>query len=98
MENNNKLKKVNIKDRACYYFDDIIKIKNFDNGNVLLDENLYENILIYHISQKALIGANHCVLGSIKQMGLLNFMMGLDIQYYLGLKNMISFTLQSDSL
>ena len=50
MENNNKLKKADIKDHACYYFDDIIKIKNFDNGNVLLDENLYENILIYHIS------------------------------------------------
>ena len=39
-------KKVNIKNRMCYYIDDIIKIKDFDFNNILLDHKLYENILI----------------------------------------------------
>ena len=35
---NNGLKKVRIKNRTCYYFYDIIKIKDFCCDNVLLDE------------------------------------------------------------
>ena len=31
---NNKLEKVNIKNLPCYYFDDIIKIEDFDLGNI----------------------------------------------------------------
>ena len=46
MESNFELKKINIKNRACYYFDDIIKIEDFD-FYILLDKKLYENILIY---------------------------------------------------
>ena len=38
MENNNKLKESNIKNRMYYYFDDIIKIENFDFGNILIHE------------------------------------------------------------
>ena len=34
MESNNKLKEVDVKNRTCYYFDDIIKIENFDLGNI----------------------------------------------------------------
>ena len=34
---NNKSKKVGVKNRTYYYFDDIIKIENFDFHNVLLD-------------------------------------------------------------
>ena len=50
---NNELKNVCIKNCMCYYFDDMIRIE----GNVLLDEKSYENILIYSISYKTLIGA-----------------------------------------
>ena len=39
----------------CYYFDDMIKIENFDLDNILVDEKLYENILVYNISYKSLI-------------------------------------------
>ena len=35
MESNYKLKEINIKNRTCYYFDDIIKIYNFDLDNIL---------------------------------------------------------------
>ena len=39
MESNDELKEINIKNRTCYYFDDIIKIEDFDLDNVLVDEN-----------------------------------------------------------
>ena len=42
---NNEFKKVCIKNRTCYCFDDIIEIEDFDFGNILLDEKSYENIL-----------------------------------------------------
>ena len=38
MENNDKLKKVNIKSRTCYYFDDITNFEDFDLDNILIDE------------------------------------------------------------
>ena len=28
----------------CYYFGDIIKIEDFDLGNIIIDEKSYENI------------------------------------------------------
>ena len=30
MESKNELKEIDIKDHMCYYFDDIIKIEDFD--------------------------------------------------------------------
>ena len=42
---NNEFKKVCIKNRTCYYFDDLIKIQDFNSGNILLDEKSYENTL-----------------------------------------------------
>ena len=57
MVSNDELKEIDIKHRTCYYFDDIIKIVNFDFDNILLDEKPYENILVYDISYKTLIGA-----------------------------------------
>ena len=56
MRKNSELEKVAITDHMCYYFDDIIKIEHFD-FNVLLDEELYENILIYDVLYKTLIAA-----------------------------------------
>ena len=62
----NNLKEIDIKNCTCYYFDDIIKIEEFDFDNILLDEEPYRNILIYDISYKTLMVQNHCVLGLIK--------------------------------
>ena len=41
-----------IKNRTCYYFDDIIKLEDFSLDNILrkIDEKSHENILIYNIS------------------------------------------------
>ena len=54
---NNKLKEIDIKNRTCYYSDDIIKIEDFVLGNILIDEKSYENILVYDVLYKNLIGA-----------------------------------------
>ena len=47
---NNEFYKVRIKNRTCYYFNDVIKLEDFDFDNVLIDKKSYENVLIYYIS------------------------------------------------
>ena len=54
---NNELNKVRINNRICYYFDDIVKFEDFNFDNVLIEEKSYENISIYDISHRILIGA-----------------------------------------
>ena len=58
MENNVVcFKNVRSKNHTCFYFDDIIKLEDFDLNNIFIDEKSHENILIYDLSYKALIGA-----------------------------------------
>ena len=57
MKSNDQVKQINIKNRACYYFDDIIKVKDFDIDNILIDEKSNKNIFFCNISYKTLIGA-----------------------------------------
>ena len=33
----------------CCYLDDIIKIEDFDCNNILIDEKLYKNSLVYNV-------------------------------------------------
>ena len=54
-ESNDKLKEIDINNCACYYFDDIIKIEDFDPDNILIDKKPQENNLFYNISLKKLI-------------------------------------------
>ena len=42
-----------MKNRSCYYFDDIMRLVDIDSDNILLDEKsykIYKNVLIYDIS------------------------------------------------
>ena len=57
MESNDEVKEIDIKNRTCYFFDDIIKIEDFDFYGILKHEKSYDNILIYDISYKTLISA-----------------------------------------
>ena len=57
MDSNNELKEIDIKNRTCYYFDDIIKIENLDLDNISINKKSYEYILVYNISYKTLIYA-----------------------------------------
>ena len=54
---NNEFKKVSTKNQTCYYFDDIIKLKDCDFDNIFLDKKPNDNILVYDISYKTLIGS-----------------------------------------
>ena len=66
MENKDELKEIDTKNLRCYYFDDIIKVIDICSKNILLDEKIYKDILIYDISSKTLWVQNHCGFGSIK--------------------------------
>ena len=57
IESNGKLKEINIKNCTCYYFNDIIKFEDFDLDNMLIDEKLSENILVYDVSYITFMGA-----------------------------------------
>ena len=52
MESKDELKEIDIKNRACYYFDDIINGSKINFSNILLNKKLYENIPVYNISNK----------------------------------------------
>ena len=45
----NKVKDIDIKNHAYYFFNDIVNIKNFDPNNIKIDEKSYKNIPIYYI-------------------------------------------------
>ena len=49
------MKEIDIKNCTCYYFDDIIKIEDFDLDGILMDEISYEKTLVYNILYKSLI-------------------------------------------
>ena len=43
-DSNDELKEIYIKNCACYYFDDIIKIEDFNLDDIVIDEKSYQNI------------------------------------------------------
>ena len=53
---NNEFKEVCIKNRTYYYFNDMIKLEDFD-FDILIDRKSHKNILIYDISNKTLIAS-----------------------------------------
>ena len=57
MKSNDELTKINIKNDIHSYFNDIIKIEDFDFNNILLDEKSYKITLVYVISYKTFIVA-----------------------------------------
>ena len=57
MKSNDELTKINIKNDIHSYFNDIIKIEDFDFNNILLHEKSYYITLVYAISYKTFIVA-----------------------------------------
>ena len=84
---NKESKKVCIKNCLCYYFEDIIKLKDFNLDNILIEEKSHKTILICDISYKTLIGSKPL----LNKLELQGFMMELDIEHCLALKNMMLF-------
>ena len=52
---NKEFRTVCVKNRTCYYFDDITKLEDFDSDNIFIDEKSHKKFLIYGISCKSLI-------------------------------------------
>ena len=57
MKSHDELIEINIKNDIRSYFNDIIKIEDFDFNNILLHEKSYKITLVYVISYKTFIVA-----------------------------------------
>ena len=67
----NKVKDIDIKNRAYYIFDDIINIKNSDPNNIKTDERSYKNILIYYIGYATIKDLKYIKINSINPLYLI---------------------------
>ena len=99
----NNSKEINIKNWACYHFDDIIKIKGFDFDNILLHEKSYKNILVYNILCKTLIGAKPLrfrfdkVDGFIKAYDRTRYLVLFGLEKYDAIYNRIRYLISQES-
>ena len=66
----NKVKEIDIK-KQTYFFDDIIKVKNFDRNNIIIDENSYKNILIYYIGYVTIKDSKYVKINSVNPLYLI---------------------------
>ena len=80
MESKDELKEIDIKNCACYYFDDIIRDFDFNFDNILLDEKLYGNISVYDISYQTLMGPKRLHIRSDKMDGFIR-VRGVEFRY-----------------
>ena len=100
---NNEFEKVRIKNRTCYYFDDIIKLGDFDFSDILIDEKSHENNLICYISYKTLIVPKpmrirfHQIDGVIKIYGRTKYLVLLGPEKYDAIYNRIRYLISLQS-
>ena len=71
MKSKNKLEETDIKNRVCYYFNDIINGTDINLSNILLDKKFMNIFQFISFCIKFKLVKNHCILGLIKQMDLL---------------------------
>ena len=95
---NNEFKKVRIKNRTYYHFDDKFKLVDFDIDNILTDEISYGNILIYVISHKTLIDPKPLQVKFDKIDGFIKIYDGSKCLVLLCPENMMLFTIELDIL
>ena len=67
----NKVKDIDIKNCTYYFFDDIIKLKNFDSSNIKIDEESYKNILIYYIGYVTIKDSKYIKINSVNPLYLI---------------------------
>ena len=68
----NKAKDISIKSHTYYFFDNIIKIKNFDPNNIKMNETFYKNILIYYIGYVTIKDLKYVKINSVNPYTLLS--------------------------
>ena len=86
MESKDELNEIDIKNRTCCYFDGIMRASDIDTdtdfSGILLDDKLHKEKPKYfnltHFIQLQQV-QDCCILGTIKLMNLLKFVIKLDI-------------------
>ena len=68
------IKQINIKNQTCYFFNDMINIKDFDPNLVKIGKKSYKNIGIYHIRYITIKSISDCE--NINSVNPLNLMIG----------------------
>ena len=58
MGSKDELKEADIKNSACYYFDDIVNGIDINFSNILWGKNLYENIFLQNFNGSKTIAFN----------------------------------------
>ena len=62
----NKVKDIDVKNRAYCFFNDFINIKIFDPNNIKIDEKSDKNILIYCIAYVTIKNSKYVKINSVK--------------------------------
>ena len=81
MDSKGELKETGIKNRTCHYVDDIMRVRDIDFSDILLDEKSYENILIYDISCKTFMCAKSLRIWFEKIDGFVNPNLGVGVNF-----------------
>ena len=65
------VKAINIKNPTCYFFDDIINIKDFDPKNIKIDEKSQKNIPFYYIAYVTIKDSKYVKINSVNHLYLM---------------------------
>ena len=71
LKKSNKIKDIDIKNRAYYFFEDIINMKNFDSNNIKINEKSNKSILIYHIEYVTIKDSKYVKINSVNPLSLI---------------------------
>ena len=61
----NEVNDIDIENRTYYFFNDFIKIKNFDINNIKIDEKSYKNILVSDIGYATIKDLKYIKINSV---------------------------------
>ena len=62
------MKKINIKNQTCYFFNDMINIKNFDPKFLKTDKTSYKSIDIYCIVYITMKDSDYVEINSVNSL------------------------------
>ena len=65
------IKEINIKNRTCYFFDDMISIEDFDLNLRKIDKKSYKNINFYYIGYITMKDSDYVKINSVNPLYLI---------------------------
>ena len=67
------IKESNINNWTCYFFDDMINIKDFDSNLLKIDKKLYKNSDIYYIGYVTMKDSDYVIINSVNPLYVLDY-------------------------